>query len=185
MIEIVINRSQLNNVDRLLVNMGRKAKKPTVALKEIGLEMLLSINKNFEAEGRPNRWAPLSAMTLAMRRNKNKASSKILQDTGILRGSINYQLTDDEQGVAIGTNIKYAAPHQYGARINMSARTIIPKKAKVLRFVVDGKVVYSKYAKQKARTITIPARPYLLFQDEDISSIQQILLESLVNEESA
>jgi hypothetical protein len=55
---------------------------------------------------------------------------------------------------AIGSNVKYLRPHEFGGTV--PARTIVATNAKALRFMVGGKVVFAKSVKQKARTI--PAR---------------------------
>ena len=69
-----------------------------------------------------------------------------LRDTGRLRGSISPAA--DASGVTVGTNINYAAVHQFGA-------TIKPKKAGGrLVFPGAGKMIF-------ARQVTIPARPFL------------------------
>lgn len=182
MIEIEVKN--LRKVDTLLINLGKRASIPSeTTLKQIGQVMLASVDKNFESEGRPQKWAPLSAMTLAMRRNKNKGSIKILQDTGNLRRSINYQILDGGNGLAIGTSVPYAKIHQYGGDVKIPARTIVPVKAKVLRFVTkDGKVVYAKKVEQKARMVHIPQRKFLLFQEEDIADIRSILVEGMKEE---
>lgn len=181
---IEIKLSGQNRVDKALVTLQRKIVKPSAALNKIGMTMLSSINQNFEMEGRPEKWESLSPMTLAMRRNKKKKSSKILQDTGLLKGSITYDATrEGGTAVAIGTNKKYGKVHQFGGKIRIPARTIIPKNAKALRFVIGDKVVFATKVNQKARTVTIPQRQFLKFQDNDIEDIRNILLESIVAEE--
>jgi hypothetical protein len=51
-----------------------------------------------------------------------------------------------EAGIPLNTII-YALAHEYGVKI-------YPKKAKALRFEIDGKVIF-------AGSVTIPARPYV------------------------
>lgn len=177
---IEINHKQSKRVERLFVNLEQAIKKPQPALKQIGELMVASIHKNFEEQGRPTKWAPLSPMTLAMRRNKDKSSIKILQDTGRLRNSITYDATrSGGTAVAIGTNVKYGKIHQYGGKVNIPAITIVPKKAKALRFVINGKVVFAKSVYQKARVAVIPQRKFLQFQEQDISDIREVLLEHM------
>ena len=55
--------------------------------------------------------------------------------------------------VVIGSNKIYAAVHQFGA-------TITPKSGQYLTFWMGGRLV-------KARSVTIPARPYLGISDDD------------------
>lgn len=69
-----------------------------------------------------------------------------LRDKGRLQRSITSQ--PDAQGVTVGTNLRYAPVHQFGA-------TIEPKKAKRLVFPgPNGKLIFAK-------KVTIPARPFL------------------------
>lgn len=85
-------------------------------LVEAGMEAMAMVATRFKAQG-PG-WAPLSTRT-KLRRRGNR--SKILQDTGRLRNSITaadssadgiYQLTSDS--LTIGSNLRYAAIHQFG-----------------------------------------------------------------------
>lgn len=69
-----------------------------------------------------------------------------LRDTGRLQRSITSQ--PDAQGVTVGTSLRYAPVHQFGA-------TITPKKAKRLVFPgPGGKLIFAKKS-------VIPARPFL------------------------
>lgn len=72
-----------------------------------------------------------------------------LRDTGRLQRSINAQVQGD--AVLVGTNVRYAATHQFGA-------TIKPKKAARLAIPLANKgLVMSK-------GVTIPARPFMPIQ---------------------
>lgn len=166
MIEIEIDSKSSRNLENLFIKMETNIKKPIVALKQIGAYMLGSINKNFENQGRPTKWAPLAPSTIAGRRNKNKASIKILQDTGYLKNSITYDATDDE--VKIGTNVIYGKTHQFGADIKTrsSSRKVSTKS--------------HKKTSTKKPYIHIPARPFLLFQNEDKDAIREILIANLM-----
>lgn len=121
----------------------------------IGEYMVTSVIKNFEQEGRPNRWRPLAWATLYGRyaRKGRKAFTrkgaftvgfqrhleghKILQRKGRLRNDIRAQAYSDR--VEIGTSgIPYARIHQYGG-----------------------------WAGRRNRRVYIYRRPYLLMQIED------------------
>ena len=68
---------------------------------------------------------------------------------GVLENAVQTTIIDSrkaEAGVPANT-LPYSLVHEFGA-------TIYPKKAKALRFVIDGKVIF-------ARSVTIPARPYM------------------------
>lgn len=69
-----------------------------------------------------------------------------LRDTGRLQRSISSR--PDGQGVTVGTNVRYAPVHQFGAEI-------VPVKAKRLVFPgPNGRLIFAKKVK-------IPARPFL------------------------
>jgi phage gpG-like protein len=163
----------------LLKEAGDKAKNLRIPLKRCGILMLSSIDKNFREEGRPEKWIPLSEMTIAMRRKgKGKGKAKILQDTGIGRKSIVYNVVSDQE-VQIGTPLEYMRIHQTGGSINLPARDIYPVNAKALHWVSDGKDVFAMHVHQKARTVKIPKRQFLLFQEEDKTNIVKIFTEYL------
>ena len=166
-----------DKVKALLKRAGNKAKDLRIPLKQCGILMLSSIDKNFRTEGRPKRWAPLSPMTIAMRRKKGKGA-KILQDTGHGKGSIVYKVVSNQK-VQIGTGLDYMRIHQEGGSIKIPARTIRPVKAKALHWVSDGKDVFAMVVHQKARTAKIPQRKFLLFQREDEKDIVRIFTEYL------
>lgn len=107
-----------------------------IIAQDIVKEAQLNFRNSQSPEGEP--WQKLSSLTINMRR---KGSSKPLVDTGTLRRSIRGTATGT-QAIA-GTNLKYAAIHQFGG-------TIKPKQAKSLKF---GKHFRSQ--------VIIPARPYL------------------------
>lgn len=87
---------------------------------------------------------------------------RTLIKTAQLRNSI--RTKSDASGFAVGTNVKYAATHQFGD----PGRTIQAKKAKSLRFQArDG-----RWVSKKKVTVTIPARPYLGLSDDDMREIK-------------
>lgn len=112
-------------------------------MKASGTYMLGSIEKNFKAGGRPDKWTALSEATKARRRNKKKSSIKILIDTARLKNSHQFRLVSE--GVQIGTNVIYAPRQHFG------------------------------YPEGTGRGHSeTPARPFLMFQEEDIREISEI-----------
>lgn len=131
---------------------------------DVGTEVLNSVKRNFDAEGRPKKWQALEASTLLRKvGGRRKASTKrghwtakakkilhgnrILVDTGDLVNNINAEA--DSHGVTVGSNKDYAAIHQFGGQAGRN------------------------------RATTIPARPYLLLQDEDYATIAGIIEQHL------
>ena len=132
---------------------------PSPLLAELGEYGLRSTRARFKTQTAPDgtAWAALQPWyQKEKRRNKNR----ILTLNGDLRGKMTWQPVGDRT-VEIGSNLPYAAVHQFGA-------TIKPRAAKVLMF--RGHV---------AKSVTIPARPYLGLSDEDRSEIVERTLEWL------
>lgn len=88
---------------------------------------------------------------------------KTLIRSSALRNSIH--AASDGSGAAVGTNLIYAATHQFG-----DERTIKAKNGKYLRFKVGGRWV----SKESVR-IRIPARPFLGISEEDERDIREML----------
>lgn len=86
----------------------------------------------------------------------------LIQSTA-LRTSIRAE--SDSAGAAVGTNLVYAATHQFGAE-----RTIRAKNGKYLRFKVGG-----KWVSVPSVSVSIPARPFLGISKEDEEEIREIL----------
>lgn len=76
---------------------------------------------------------------------KNLRGGQTLTDTARLRRSFTRKLFSN--GFQVGTNVKYAAIHQYGGEI-------IPKRKQVLRFKVGQQYV-------SAKRVQMPARPFV------------------------
>jgi phage virion morphogenesis protein len=96
---------------------------PRPALASIGEYMLRRTDERFSAEqdaqGQP--WAPLSPETL-----KHKKHTKILTESGNLRGRIVYRV--GVGSVAIGTNVIYGAIQQLGGKAGKGHKVTIPAR---------------------------------------------------------
>ena len=91
-----------------------------------------------------------------------KQGGKTLVDTARLMGSITSKVIDDDT-VEVGTNVKYAAAHQFGV-------TIVPKsQTGLLRF----KLPNGRYVSKKS--VTLPARPFLGANADDFANWTEIL----------
>jgi len=142
------------------------------AMRILGNIVRTSVIRNFEAGGRP-RWKPLSPVTLAGRKG-----GKILMRQGFaggLAGSINVRAEKDR--AIVGTNKAYAAVHQFGARKG-SFGTFTFRVREHMRKLA-GKHIK---VREHTRTMSlpwgdIPARPYLMVQDEDWVEMREALQE--------
>lgn len=166
----------------------------------LGTMAMREFDKNFRAQGRPTQWAPLKPKTLYRRRKSGKGA-KILRDTGRLQQSLSQGRTGnvyrlEPRSLTIGSNLVYARIHQFGGTIkqrprsNLAPRTFARIGNRMLLRGKDGKVrvgskldgtpIRKKFAAAasvrmtyRARTIRIPARPYLVIPAEAISRFQR------------
>lgn len=141
-------------------------------MNEIGLYYRESVQKNFDSErtpdGRP--WQRLSATTLMMRLGQKKRfkksgalakkgkeylqGKKILTESGDLRESVRHQATRDS--VTIGSDLKYAAIHQFGGPAGRGRKVIIPARPYLASNRGSGKESSMELAeKDKIRIMTI------------------------------
>ena len=82
-----------------------------------------AVEENFAQEGRP-KWLGLKPGSV----KKGRGPAKILQDTGRLAASITSYA--DNLSAVVGTNVKYAAIHQFGGKTK--PHVIRPKNKKAL-----------------------------------------------------
>lgn len=120
-------------------------------------------------------WKALSpAYAMSKKRNKNR----VLTLQGYLRRRIRWQPVGPN-GVAVGTNEKYAAIHQFGGVIQKTQRT-----AEVRYRSVAGRILFSKKGDPTstvrrvgigAHQVKIDARPFLGISSEDHERIEDII----------
>lgn len=129
-------------------------------MKPIAETIRTSVIKNFETGGRPDKWKP-SFRALS-------ENGQTLVKSGRLRNSIWAKATPDT--AVVGTNVKYAGIHQFGGRT--APHVIEPRKKKALFWLG---------ALHPVRQVThpgsnIPARPFLVIQNEDFEEIKRMLV---------
>ena len=120
-------------LERLQGRMGNL----TPVMRDIGETVRRSVERNFEAQGRPAKW--LSSQRVL------RTGGQTLSLTGRLRRSFSVKATGSR--ATVGTNVVYAAIHQAGGKTGRGGKA------------------------------TIPARPFLLVQDEDWREINRQLAE--------
>ncbi|WP_425417327.1 phage virion morphogenesis protein [Oricola indica] len=171
--QIVIDDAEINAA---LDRVARAGVDTAPLMQRIEGIMLRGVQTRFETERAPDGapWQRLSPRTASKRIGRGtRGYNNILRVSGRLYSSISSE--SDERSAEVGTNLPYAAAHQDGATITQYAqsRTIRLRKVK-------GRVQFARKAHKRAtekrvtigeRTITIPARPYLGFSDEDRAEI--------------
>ena len=137
-----------------------KIANPYEMFQELGVAMAERVIERFDDSVDPegNPW-PVSLRVMT-----SQGGGKTLVDKALLRNSITSNAT--EHDVEIGTNVIYAAIHQFGG-------TIRPKSAKALAFNIPG------IGFVQTQAVNIPARPFLGFNDADKSEISKIAGEYL------
>lgn len=151
---------------------------PRPALRAIADLMIASVDQNFAAQGRPNRWKEVTKTT---RRLKDAAGKgNVLTWSGRLASTVVPQVLTDK--VVLGSNWPSARIHNQGGTIKRagksgSVRLRTNAKGQLLRQGQEGRsanlAVFArgghKRAVERAFThgayeIHMPARPYLIYQ---------------------
>lgn len=137
----------VQGLGKLLGRLGKLAtdtSRVEAPLKAAGAYMLGSIEKNFRAGGRPVKWEGLADGTLR-RRRRGRGRGGPRVLIDKARLKNSFSYRVTTAGVEIGTNVVYARRHHFGYE-GGSGRGQSPT----------------------------PARPFLLFQDEDLKEIGDI-----------
>lgn len=129
----------------------------TPAMDDIGQSLVVATQQRFEQGISPDgaAWKPSIRATAE--------GGLTLVERGHLRDSITHRAGKDS--VEVGTNVFYAAVHQFGA-------TISAKSAKSLKFQIGDRYVQKK-------SVTIPARPFIGLSMDDRTEITAILSDHL------
>ncbi|WP_434777684.1 phage virion morphogenesis protein [Neisseria sp. Ec49-e6-T10] len=154
-VSIKITVDQLTNTLDKLSYVCTNREPLMLALSE---QLLDCVYENFDQNGRPA-WKGTAR------------GGSILQDSGRLKASIT---TDHDNNTAkVGTNVVYAAIHQFGGKTK--PHKILPKRAKALKF---GNT-YAKSVNHPGSDI--PARPFLSVTDGDIQELQETIEDYILN----
>lgn len=162
-------RSRIDDRDiqRELAKLDRKAGNLHPCLKNIGEYLVDSTQERFTKEEDPAgvKWAALKQST-----KDRKKHTKILTETSGLRDSIIYAVANN--GLKVGTNKIYAAPHQFGLDKDLH----VPAHKRAVTTAFGKELKFPVWAQVKAHTFNpkLPARPFLGFSAEDRQEIIEI-----------
>ncbi len=140
-------------VKNMLSRLSSRMADTTPVMRIIGEIVRASVERNFAAEGRP-----------AWKKSHRAAADggQTLSLTGRLRRSIT--VAAGKGWAAVGTNVAYAAVHQFGGQSR--PHIIEPKSKKALR------TPYGIFRRVRHPGSKIPARPFLMVQPEDWAEIR-------------
>jgi phage gpG-like protein len=123
--------------------------------------MFQSVMENFSSGGRPNTWAPL----------KKTGAPSHLYKSGRLIEQIRSHSGSDFAEVYV-SDVPYAAIQNFGGTIHH------PGSTKFQAFQIGDKWVYTHGT--QPHEIDIPARPFMLFQDEDVVRVQTLFAQDII-----
>lgn len=159
MTSLIEIRVTVDSLEQALERLERGLHNASPMMKEMAFVMNDAVMENFENGGRP-KWL-----------GKTTGEASKLQDTGRLKSSI-IQLYDPTTAI-VGTNLVYAAIHQFGGKTR--PHVIRPRNKKALAF--NGRVV----SKVNHPGSDIPARPFLALTEEDSTELELVAQNYLRN----
>jgi phage virion morphogenesis protein len=109
-------RVDTRELERLSADLVERISQPRPALQAVADLAEQTIQRNFTAGGRPTKWAPLKLR-----------DGQPLRDTGRLMNSISAQPVGDRV-VMVGTNVVYAAIHNFGGQAGRGHKVTIPQR---------------------------------------------------------
>jgi len=190
-------------VKDLLKRLQKRLSNLRAPMDSIGQLILNSVERNFEVGGRysgtsgdvmggSSSWQDLATSTKKRREKAGSWPGKILQVSGHLSASIRAKSSKDS--VIVRTNVKYAPIHQFGGVIQVHGKTVRLKtnaKGELLRQGKEGILrhlaVFAKKNRKRAiekqakdYKVTIPARPFLVVQREDLTEIRATILDHIM-----
>lgn len=177
-------RMNVEGHDQALAALGAivsRVDHPRPMFEDIGLSLVTSTQRRFE-EGRAPDGSPWPPSLRALAHG-----GKTLIDSARLMQSITFNAFDT--GVEIGTNVVYAAIHQFGGTIKKAERQHTTyrrydarKDELSPRFVKKSKSNFAEDVTIPAHEIKMPARPFLGLDDHDEKEIVRVAEDYLRSE---
>jgi phage gpG-like protein len=172
------------DIDKMEVDIRSFREPLKRAIKQV---VIPSIQKNFEAEGRPA-WEPYSEATYEIRERMGDAPpSKLLNKTGALQDVMKQiGIWTINQNAAIlldlPARVSYGKIHQGGyskgsmsvqiKKSGSAAQAFRDLNSKIKKAIATGTTIQDF-------NFSIPARPFIMIQEEDVPEIQRVFAEWL------
>lgn len=157
------------STEQLQQLLGEKLKRleyPYFIMQGVALELDAITRDAFRQHGEPpGSWPGLRPSTRRAKERRGRSIERILRDTGVLAASvqINYSRTYAE----IGTNVAYAAIHQFGGDIHRTGTVRLRTRRNGKLYKRGNLATFARKSHKLAverpvsYTIHMPARPYL------------------------
>lgn len=144
-----------------------------------------SIGQNFVANGRPDAWMPYSDSTVQMKMNdpKNRfGEGDMLRRSGLLWKTMQqyniWTVTQTQAAILqLPQKVWYGAIHQAG--FGQSAAEVAPARGGMFLSPAELKAMGG------GAKVRIPARPFVMFQSQDIDRIQEIFADWVLERASS
>ena len=168
----------------LFRNLGDKAQDLASPMRRIASQLYNSIQENFDAGGRystpgsimggPNKWEKTKRPPLY---SSGKAKGREKGTTLVRAGHLQRAITEDsDDGSAwVTASMVYARIHNFGGKTE--PHEIKARNGKALAFGIEGKSILRKSVHHPGSDI--PARPFMVIQDEDLEYARDTLLDHL------
>lgn len=188
---------------RVMERIANKLNDPQPIMEKLGAMAANEVRRNFTVGGRysspedpiggEKKWKPLSKTTIEIKKSQgNSGPYTILKDTGRLSSSIVSKATKDT--VTVGTNMVYAALHQFGAKagqFEMLVKAHIRKRkvtgSELLKSGKPGKIkqmtINTSVKAHMRKSPAIPARPFMNIHPESLEIIIQTLQNNFLKDE--
>jgi phage virion morphogenesis protein len=181
-------------IKQALKNLAERGANLRPVMRQASAIMLKSVLENFRDQGRPN-WTDLAESTKKQRARQGHWPGQILNihAAGLMHS---IQAHADENSAVVGTNKSYAAIQHFGGTINMPERsgtlrlrTTATASGDLLRqaghsnLAVFASKRHKRFIEKKytagEHEITIPARPFLVLDEDSKKEILNVLAKHL------
>jgi phage gpG-like protein len=151
-------RLKVLNIDELV-----PPDNPSPLMARIAALLKASIRKNFDDGGRPAKWKPLRG-----------EARKPLKKSGALQDSLITYATENTAAVTAGENLpyNYGWTHETGALIPVTAAS---RRFFWMKWYETQDPKWKWMALSKQNTFSITARPFMMFQVDDIEKIEALV----------
>ena len=147
----------------------------TSLMRKLGAAFRQTVDERFEMERGPG------GLPWTKSQRAEEQGGQTLTDTGRLRQSITY--VAGPRGVEIGTNVLYAAIHQFGGEIRQPAyaRSVAFRGGRFARTTGSRppKRVERRQVAYGERILRMPARPFLGIDRADLAEMEAIIADHL------
>ncbi len=139
----------------------------TPLMETIGEVGVTSIMRNFQAGGRPDRWTP-------SQRVQKKGGKTLIKSGRLMHSLMHFQA--GPLSVTWGTNVSYAAAHQFGSKKSFfvevkehmrraHGRDIRAAGKPLGKLLAAGQAHVNMH--RRMQHMNLPKRPFLMIQDDD------------------